>query len=272
MRVLLYGMQSSGASLVAFWLAQAADTVGVVDVHNGELVPPLDAPGAAHVVAKCVVTTRYAFDDHARSFHPDRTILVLRDPAQNYMALARKEYAEQGGPVDEKFARLEACYHERARFDLVLRYEDFVRETDETVAALRGIGVSADEAYYGFPRGQEEILALNSRLSPWCADHYRRGWGFGNVQGRDVRSAPLFKYTTRRVRRRVRDLCPELSASFDAYYADRIPAGTRYLLAAWHDLAVRGTRAALVRSAAQAAASRRWIGALLFGDGNGFRG
>ncbi len=50
-------MQSSGASLVTFFLAQPPRSVAAVDLWPSFLPPPIHAPGADHVIGKVVVTT-----------------------------------------------------------------------------------------------------------------------------------------------------------------------------------------------------------------------
>jgi hypothetical protein len=152
MRVFLYGMQSSGASLVTFFLGQAPRTVAVVDLWNSILTPPLETVDADSVVAKAVVTTTYDAEDHVRSFRPDRKILVLRHPVQNYVSLSRRPYANENGSIDEKFEKLEAVFRQPGLFDLTLLYEDFVQRPEYTVRALQELGVRAERDFYRFPR------------------------------------------------------------------------------------------------------------------------
>ena len=39
MRILVYGMQSSGASLFTYFLAQRPDTIAVIDLWDGVVAP-----------------------------------------------------------------------------------------------------------------------------------------------------------------------------------------------------------------------------------------
>src|SRR5690606_14239749 len=152
---------SSGASLITYFLGQAPRSMALIDVWARHLTPPLPGGGAESVIAKCVVTTEFSFEDHLRSFRPDRTILVLRHPVQNYESLRRKGYADEGGSIDEKFVRLEGVFRERGRFDLTLLYEDFVAYPDRTVAALRSAGIPAEHDFYRFRRSTRKIKAFN---------------------------------------------------------------------------------------------------------------
>lgn len=220
MRVLLYGMQSSGASLITYFLGQAPRSVALVDVWARHLTPDLPDGRAEAVIAKCVVTTGFSFEEHLRSFRPDRTILVLRHPAQNYESLRRKGYIDEGGPIDEKFAKLEEVFRERGRFDLTLAYEDFVADPERTVAALRGAGISAELDYYRFRRSTRKIRAFNFAHDPWCAERYGFGWGFGNVQGTQLNAAKLYRPASPEVEARVRELCPSVCSFYDTRFPD----------------------------------------------------
>ena len=236
MRIFLYGMQSSGASLVTFFLAQLPRSVAVVDLWNSFLLPPIDAPGADHVIGKVVVTTTYEVEDHVTSFQPDRTILVLRHPVHNYASLGRKYYADENGSIDDKFRRLEATFLDRASFDLTLLYEDFVLRPGPTLARMKEIGLPLEMRDYAFPRSREEILAFNLAQSRWCREHFEDGWSFGNVQGRDLDKRAVYKRVPRSVKRHVERLCPNLCAFFDEHYAEHTSTVQLHLLSFIHDV------------------------------------
>src|SRR5580704_13666858 len=115
MRVLLYGMQSSGASVLAFTLAQKPDSVAFVDIWNMFAVPELVTD--RDTVAKVVVTTAFSLDVHRRRFRPDVTLLVLRHPVDTYESLRGKPYANESGLMDEKLAVLEDVLRAGTGFD-----------------------------------------------------------------------------------------------------------------------------------------------------------
>jgi hypothetical protein len=87
MRVLIYGMQSSGASAITFTAAQKPDCVAFVDIWSHFAAPQLGT--SRDVVAKVVVTTAFPRSLHRGRFRPDYTILVLRHPADVNLAYAR---------------------------------------------------------------------------------------------------------------------------------------------------------------------------------------
>jgi hypothetical protein len=221
MRILLYGMQSSGASLITTFIGQLPRSVAVVDLWNSELMPPLQDLDADHVIGKAVVTTRYTFEEHARSFRPDRTLLVLRDPAQNYVSLSRKAYGAENGTVAQKLARLEEAFRQRDRFDAVMIYEDFVLRPDAAVAALRALDIPVTMEYLSFSRDPAEMRDFACSASPWCAENYLKKWEFGNVHPGAPTAALLHKHVPIAVTREVQRLCPSLHAFYRAYYAER---------------------------------------------------
>jgi hypothetical protein len=213
-------MQSSGASLVTFYLGQAPRSVALVDVWVRHLTPALRGDGADHLIAKCTISTQYDFEEHVRSFRPDRTVLVLRHPVQNYASLHNKDYIAEGGPIDEKFAKLELAFRNRDRFDLTLAYEEFVRDTASTVESFRSVGIPAEPEYYAFRRSTKKIKAFNSAHEPWCQQRFGFGWGFGNVQGSQLNPAKLYRPVAPELEERARALCPTLCAHYDEHFAD----------------------------------------------------
>jgi len=219
MKILLYGMQSSGASLIAYFLGQQPRSVSLVDIWVRHLTPALPSNGANPVIAKCVVSTQFDLEDHVRRFRPDRTILTLRHPVQNYVSLLNKGYVDDGGSIDEKFQRMDRAFEERERFDLTLAYEDFVRRPEQTVERLQGIGVPAEMGFYEFRRSVEEIRTCNFNFHPWCKQRYGFGWGFGNVQGKQLDPAKLYRPAPLEAEEKVRQLAPSVCAYYDEHFA-----------------------------------------------------
>ena len=208
-------MQSSGASLVTFFLGQAPRSVALVDIWVRHLTPALRGDTAAHLIAKCTVSTLFDFEEHVRSFRPDRAVLILRNPIQNYASLHAKDYIDEGGPIDEKFARLEQAFRDRDRFDLTLTYEEFVRDSASTIASLQAVGIPADPSYYDFRRSTKKIKAFNFAHEPWCQQRFGFGWGFGNVQGSQLNPAKLYRPVSPELELRARELCPSVCAYYD---------------------------------------------------------
>lgn len=137
-KILVYGLQSSGASLFTYFLSQKPHTLGIVDLNNHRVCPQLQSE---HDIAfKAVITTKWSLQDHLDSFRPDRTILFIRNPYNNYYSLMRKAYADKSGTIDDKFRQLETLFCNRAQFDLTLFYEDFIADANETVRKPNSIG------------------------------------------------------------------------------------------------------------------------------------
>jgi hypothetical protein len=92
-------MQSSGASTLAFLLAQKPGCAAFVDIWTHYVAPSL--PGDGDVVAKVVVTTAFPLALHQERFQPDCTVLFLRHPEANYRSLATKPYRHHCGFMEE---------------------------------------------------------------------------------------------------------------------------------------------------------------------------
>jgi hypothetical protein len=219
MRILLHGMQSSGASLITYFLAQRAGSVGLVDVWIRHLTPALPSGHASSVIAKCTVSTLFDFDQHADRFRPERTVLVLRDPVQNYASLQRKPYASEGGGIDEKFEIMERVFQRRSRFDVVLAYEDFVARPHVALGQLHSAGIEAGADFYEFRRSTARIRRFNFRHDEWCRAKFGISWGFGNVQGTRLNPAKLHRSVPEELREHVRGLCPGLTEHYENGYA-----------------------------------------------------
>jgi len=169
MKTLVYGMQSSGASLFTYWLAQQRDCLGVIDLYYNQLAPPIEHD---NVVVKCVASKEFTIEDHMASFKPDRVILFVRNPVENYLSLSEKTYAKYGGSIEEKLSIVDSCLA-HSKYDVLVRYEDFIlRRVPE------GVGQSS---YFDFSRTLDEVKQYNFSHSDWCKDNYKKKWGIGNI-------------------------------------------------------------------------------------------
>ena len=186
-RLLVYALESSGASTFCLMLGQVPDSVPVVDLWSQCIAPPLrlDKP----IVVKATANALYQVGHHIASFRPDRTILFLRDPAAVYSSLRKYHYANQFGTVEQKLARFDAEFG-GTTFDLVLRYEDFLDRDPALLAALQRIGWPSTAEHYRLDRSIDEIRAHNFSQSDWLREEYEHGWGFGNFKGGEIRQEP----------------------------------------------------------------------------------
>jgi hypothetical protein len=183
MRVLLYGLQSSGASVLAFTLAQKPDSLAFVDIWNTYAAPEISAVNQ-DIVAKVVVTTAFGLEMHRRRFRPDATILVLRHPCDTYDSLFGKSYANENGLVDEKFSLLDGVFRAGTEFDHILYYEDFAFCPGNVIAQCQRLGWAIDEGALLFARSPREIQDANIAACPGIQG--RLQYGQGNIQTQGV--------------------------------------------------------------------------------------
>ncbi len=95
MRLLIYGMQSSGATTFTLFLAQRPDCLALVDVLNNFAAPRVNT--AMDMVVKVTMTTAYPLAVHVERFRPDKIVLFLRDPS------VLSAVTQLGWPADESF-------------------------------------------------------------------------------------------------------------------------------------------------------------------------
>jgi|GEM_PF-766903 len=219
-RLLVYGMQSSGASLFSYFLAQKAESLGIIDLNNHRLAPAL--PYEFDIVLKTVVTTRWSLEDHIENFQPDKTILFIRNPCSNYYSLTNKVYANKSGTAEEKFALLDSYFEAREQFDLTIFYEDFITDFSGTITKLKEIGWESSQEHYTFPRTPQEISEFNIRHSKWCrenpaAEGPSGGWGMGNIHSSSINLSLSTKPVTPDIIDKVKKLCPVLQAYYEAH-------------------------------------------------------
>jgi len=208
MRLFVYGMESSGASTFCLFLGQRPGTVAVVDLWSHCLAPPLVVDAA--IVLKATVTTTYRVEDHVRSFRPDASILFLRDPVAVYCSLIKYDYANYEGSVEQKLIRFDQEYSP-AKFDLVIRYEDFVRREPAVIRAIAGLGWFCNNSYYSLPRSIDEIRETNFQKSAWLRDEYNKNWSFGNFKGASISSDFLRSGHQPEIVSKVASLSPRLT-------------------------------------------------------------
>jgi len=171
MKILIYGLQSSGASLFTFWLSQQLKYIGIIDIYFNVLAPNINCE---NVVAKCTINELFKFEEHVDSFKPDKKILFVRNPFENYLSLKEKIYSGFGGEIDKKF-KLNDFYIENKKnyFDYVITYEDFLMK--KINFELKDFGD------YNFPRSINSLIDFNNKNNLWCKENYKKLWGTGNI-------------------------------------------------------------------------------------------
>jgi hypothetical protein len=206
MRLMVYGMQSSGATAFTLFLAQRPDCLALVDILNNYAAPRLDT--GRDMVAKVVVTTAYPVAVHRDRFRPDRTILLLRDPHDNYQSLKTKPYRNHSGLMQEKFLLLDQVFAERHWFDAVIRYEDFVVRDPSVLETVTRLGWPVGEDCFNYRRGPEEMLRALWDHVPELLQQME--FAFGNVRGREVSQRHRDKPRDPEIEAELQELCPRL--------------------------------------------------------------
>ena len=218
-KIFVYGLQSSGASLFTYFLAQKPDTLGIVDLNNHRLSPSLNS--GYDTALKAVVTTTWSLQNHLDSFQPDRTILFVRNPYNNYYSLMHKTYANKSGAIDDKFRVFETLFRNRDQFDQTIFYEDFIADADKTLHNLNLLGWESTKEHYRFPRPPQDIAQFNVEHCAWCRDNPAAegpsgGWGMGNIHSSSINLTLSDKPFDPMIDRKIAELCPTLYA----YYRD----------------------------------------------------
>lgn len=215
MRVLVYGLQSSGASLLAYFLAQKPGALALTDVYSGEVAPALDDARAEDIVVKCVITATHPLERHCASFKPDKTVLVVRHPYHNLASLRSKPYRDDDGSPERKLSILEGVFQQRKRlFDATVLYEDFLFRPEKVAARLRGASIAASEDFLAFKRSRRDLQEFNAAHSAWCREHYQKSFDFGNITEERLETADAFKRAGLGLRRTANRLCPSLCAHY----------------------------------------------------------
>jgi hypothetical protein len=214
MRVLLYGMQSSGASILAFTLAQNPASLAFVDIWNMFAAPELETD--RDCVAKAVVTTAFSLELHRRRFRPDVTVLFLRHPVDNYESLFGKSYANEAGLIDEKFSVLEEVFRGRTGFDHIVHYEDFVLSPRSVITLFDRLGWHLGFDALLFGRSQREIEEANAAACPGLQKRLK--YGAGNLRTGGVLRDRLRFSKPWGKSAHLPKLCPSL---FEHYAAER---------------------------------------------------
>jgi hypothetical protein len=220
MRILVYGLQSSGATLATFLIGQKSGSVVVPDLFDDALLPSRNAfsPEARRVVAKCTITTRYSLGEHEANFCPDKKVLVVRHPGSNYVSLDRKLHRDWSGSIEEKFAAADAYFQDRKRhFDAVVRYEDLVFRNSEFREALADAGIEVKSSHYDIPRTRFSVLKSNAERSQWCRENYRVKWGFGRLRSDSIETRYVMKYITNEKEKKVKKLSHNLQRYYQNY-------------------------------------------------------
>jgi len=175
LRLLIYGMQSSGASTLAFLLGQKPESGAFVDIWTMYAAPSIEC--SEDVLAKVVVTTTFPLAFHQERFQPDKTILFLRHPVANYRSLSTKSYRHHCGFMEEKFPILDKVWSDRSAYDAVLHYEDLIFDPERTLEKVSQLGWRCDPGFLKLPRTYEDMVAFHEQRFPEVTERLQYGAG-----------------------------------------------------------------------------------------------
>jgi hypothetical protein len=215
MRLLIYGMQSSGASTLAFLLGQKPDCSAFVDIWATYAAPAL--PCSHDVVAKVVVTTAFPIELHQERFRPDCTILCLRHPVANYRSLSTKDYQNHCGFIEEKFALLDDVFSRRSMFDAVIHYEDLIFDPIAALDPVTKLGWQCEPDFLTLRRTGLDIMRTNE--ARYALLPIRLKYGMGGLRHGPIASRYAGLTDLADASCPVRDWCPEVSRHYDSLMA-----------------------------------------------------
>jgi len=177
-RVLIYGMQSSGASLLALLAAQASETLAVIDLWNPEVAPEISHAGP--IVLKAT-TGPVSLTAHIARFRPTALVLMLRHPFDQISVLGNESFRDYALPIEAKLRTFDRVFAHADDFDAVVSYEQLIAGPSSVAAALRNTGLPLPADAHLFPRSVQEVVAYAREHSSWCEKHWRTRWGTGRL-------------------------------------------------------------------------------------------
>jgi len=184
-RTLLYAMPSSGATYVAWTMAQKERTIGILDVCKGNAIQASECPHGLDVVVKDTAggVKRRRYEKWLSVYKPDRVVLVIRDEKAIRESIIRRyrvarvpeRFLFRGlNSVDELFKEMDAVLAAGVH-DEVINYED-VAANDEPLH-----------------RSLFQIAVDNHLYCEWCRYNSRpQRWGFGGIHVPKSEEALLF--------------------------------------------------------------------------------
>jgi len=178
MRLLLYGLQNSGATLLALLAGQRPGSIVLPDLWTMHAAPEIS--DRYDVCVKATVTTAFPLERHVERFRPDLVVMVVRRPVDNLLSLRHKSYAGHDGTLEEKFAIADGHFAERDGIDLVLHFEDVVDAADQLTEPLAAVGWVLPTDATRFPRRPVDMERTIWRRMPELYADVQ--WGTGEAR------------------------------------------------------------------------------------------
>jgi hypothetical protein len=173
MKILIHAVQSSGASLFAYWLSQDKNTIGIIDLYSGETASDVDYE---NVILKTTTNSKVDFEQHLIKYKPDLIIAFTRNPIENMIRLSEKAYGSRYGTPEEKIHLMDQ-FIQSGKCNMIIKYEDFILKKN------LGIG---NQDFYQFNRSIHDVVNFNCVKNKWCHDNHKKKWGAGNIHANHI--------------------------------------------------------------------------------------
>lgn len=171
MKLLIYALQSSGASAFTYLISQKKDVISIIDLYSEELAPFISHP-KYDIVLKCTVSKDHSLLNHIDSFKPDKVILFTRDMSQVIASLETKKHANKGGSISEKIEIFNKELHGNL-YDFTFSYNDMLSQK------IGCLDFFIDKSSYESSRTVEEIIDFSNQNCAWCKENYKKKWQIG---------------------------------------------------------------------------------------------
>ncbi len=237
MRILIHGLQSSGASFFTFLLGQTPQSAVILDLYNQVLMPELKGiDDNIDLIGKCVIGSEYQIEEHKRTFKPDKTILFLRHPIHNYQSLANKDYSNENGTITEKFqVANQLLLNWTQYFDLLVHYEDIFFKTESLIQTLNKEGIPFHKSYFKMERDLETVINFTRNQSEWLNQYYNVKWGPGNLTPKNTNLVhKVFKPYSPITSLKLKAISPQLFAHYSQYKVGAYWPWYKVLFKSWY--------------------------------------
>lgn len=177
MKVLTYGMQSSGATLFNYLLSQRENTIAILDLFCNEICPSIDDK-KNDIFIKCTISNFIDLQQHLDSFNPDLVILFKRNVDDVVRSLQKKDHANRCGNIEEKIEKYNQILNEK-KFDIEYSYEEMM---NKKICSLKKI---IDNSSFDFKRTVYDVIEYNCLNSFWCKDNLKKKWWIGCLRHKE---------------------------------------------------------------------------------------
>jgi hypothetical protein len=185
-KVFIYGMPSSGSSLLAFLCAQKENSIAILDCHCQPPAITLNEK-VSQCIIKTTIKTTSSLERDKEKYKPDFTIYVQRNFKENIQSLRRKKWRNWSGSIQQKIKIRKKISSNLDIFDAVINYEDLLNNQSKVIELLRPIGFQ--DSYFYMNRSLKEIVKFTKKNCLWARNNFNWGWSVGDLKpGRKLKS------------------------------------------------------------------------------------